>query len=331
MSTTDRTPNPVRRRRAFIAAGFVVPALAAFAAIVVQVIALPNLPAEIAVHWNASGDADRWAAPWTMILVTALTGALAIGFAAASYAPLRDGTPGGTFRWVGTTTAALATFLAALFGGIVWTQRGGGTPSSMTLVGASLAVAVIVGTIAWFAQPTDPEPEPGNRVAPLEITSGQRTLWLHTEVVSRVILGLAAFVVGLAVLTAALGWAGDASTGSVIGSLTIILIAVAAIVTTFAFHLRVDDAGLTVRAIAGLPRWRIPVEEITDVQVIHVRAIGDFGGYGVRWRPGKIGVILKSGPSLAVTRRSGRTFVVTLDDPATPAALLGALALRDAT
>lgn len=78
----------------------------------------------------------------------------------------------------------------------------------------------------------------------------------------------------------------------------------------------------------GFPRFRLPSSDIRHVETVHVEPVGDFGGWGLRWRPDRFGVITRTGEAIAVRRRSGRRFVVTVDDADTGAALLHTLAGR---
>ena len=60
-----------------------------------------------------------------------------------------------------------------------------------------------------------------------------------------------------------------------------------------------------------------------------VSPLAEFGGWGYRvGRGGRVGVVLRTGEGLQVERSGGRSFVVTIDDAATGAALLNTLAAR---
>jgi hypothetical protein len=96
-----------------------------------------------------------------------------------------------------------------------------------------------------------------------------------------------------------------------------------------AFTVRVDATGLTVRSILGRPGTHIPADEVERASVTEVRALRQFGGWGWRvGRGGRVGVVLRSGEGLLVERSGGRSFVVTVGDAATGAALLNTLADR---
>ncbi|WES64942.1 hypothetical protein P0L94_02445 [Microbacter sp. GSS18] len=120
------------------------------------------------------------------------------------------------------------------------------------------------------------------------------------------------------------------ATAWVVTGVAVLLIVLAA--TTVAFHVRVDDRGLSVESVAGVPRFRVPLGDVTSAAAVDVVPMGEFGGWGLRWAPGRrFGVVLRTGAAIEVTRRDGRRFVVTVDDAGTGAALLEALAERAAS
>jgi hypothetical protein len=95
------------------------------------------------------------------------------------------------------------------------------------------------------------------------------------------------------------------------------------------FHVRVSAAGLTVRSTFGWPRTTVPADEVERADVVQVRPVHDFGGYGWRLgRQGRTGVVVRAGEALEVTRTGGRALVVTVDDAADAAALLNTMAER---
>jgi hypothetical protein len=111
--------------------------------------------------------------------------------------------------------------------------------------------------------------------------------------------------------------------------LALLLLAFAA--TTLAFHVRVDDSGLHVDSVLGIPRFHVPLSDIESAARVEVNPMGEFGGWGLRLSTGRrFGVVLRAGDAIEVLRRSGKRFVVTVDDAATGAALLEALVSRAA-
>jgi hypothetical protein len=102
-----------------------------------------------------------------------------------------------------------------------------------------------------------------------------------------------------------------------------------ALLTTTAWRVRVDAEGLTIRAMLGWPAIRVPAAEVASAGTSQLVPLGEFGGYGLRsGLDGRLGVITRAGTALEVRRRDGRAVVVTVDDAATAAGLLTALAAR---
>ncbi len=98
---------------------------------------------------------------------------------------------------------------------------------------------------------------------------------------------------------------------------------------TSSWRVRVDAAGLTVRPLLGWPLYRVAIADVQRAATTEVVPLGEFGGYGIRWGLGRrLGIITRGGEALEVLRRDGRAIVVTVDDAATAAGLLTALAAR---
>ena len=106
------------------------------------------------------------------------------------------------------------------------------------------------------------------------------------------------------------------------------LLLIALLATTVAFHVRVDARGLSVRSMLGVPRFRVALREVGSVAVVDARSLGVAGSWGIRVLPGRVTIVMRSTTGIRVTRRDGRMLFVTVDDAATGAALLEALAAR---
>jgi hypothetical protein len=107
----------------------------------------------------------------------------------------------------------------------------------------------------------------------------------------------------------------------VVGALAIV------IASMFWWIVRVDSSGLTIRSTLGWPRVRVPLDEVVRADVIEVRPLRDYGGWGLRvGSRGRVGVILRSGEALLVQRTGGRSVAVTVDGAATAAGVLNTLA-----
>jgi hypothetical protein len=95
----------------------------------------------------------------------------------------------------------------------------------------------------------------------------------------------------------------------------------------------VDAEGLSVRSVVRWPRVEIPVSDIAAAQVVEVKAVKDFGGYGYRLGfrgelKGVKGFVLRSGEGILVDRISGAREIVVVDDAKTAVRLLETYRLR---
>ncbi len=330
--TSDVTHDRAIRR--FVVVALVFPLILTALAVTVQLVLLPQMPDMIAIHWNAAGEPDGFAPAWTQPIFTVLFGLGVPALIALTSLPgLRRGDRGDSYRFMGATSAAVSTLVVSLATVTYVLQAGLDSPASIPAIGlpliGSLCAALIVGVVGWFAQPHEEWPTaPAVRGVPLPLAAGERAVWLRTTSASR---GAVVAIVGACVLVSALAvgaWVVGASVGTalVVSGLAVLLIVLAA--TTLVFHVRVDESGLTVSSALGLPRFRVPLDDVAAATSVDVTPMGEFGGWGLRLAPGRFGVVLRTGEAIDVTRRSrARRFVVTVDDAATGAALL--VALRD--
>jgi hypothetical protein len=81
-------------------------------------------------------------------------------------------------------------------------------------------------------------------------------------------------------------------------------------------HVRIDRDAIEVRCgHMGLPRRRIPLDEVSGAHLAPSVSPRQWGGWGYRWRPDKgDAVVVRSGPALVVDLGCGRRFTVTVDD-----------------
>lgn len=323
--------------RRLVLVALVYPAIVVAAAVTVQLVLLPSMPDTVAVHWNAAGVADGFAPAWLTPVLTAVLGyGIPLLIALTSLPGLRRGDRGPTYRFMGAVGAAVSTLVAML---MTWTyaaQAGAGGHDAVVgiwpVLIVSFAVSALVGVIAWFIQPAnrrDPaEPAPAR---PLDLAAGEQAVWLRTASLRTAgavtLTGMSIILVLVAIgcwftgAPAELVWilAGVALLVSVIAAMTV------------AFRVRVDAVGLHVVSVAGLPRFAVPIADVSSASAVEVNAMGEFGGWGLRKAlDGRFGVILRSGPAIEVARTNGRRFVVTVDDAATGAALLETFARRGA-
>ncbi|MEZ3159642.1 DUF1648 domain-containing protein [Microbacterium sp. BWT-B31] len=323
--------------RRFVLVALWAPAVLVAVGVAIQLALLPFAPSTIAVHWNAAGTADGFAPAWVQPL-----GTIAVGFglpaliALTTLPGLRRGERGPTYRVLGATSAAVAALGTVMF---TWTfamQAGLDTaanaPTVWAALVASFAAGALAGVGAWFVQPAQDAPaEAAEPATALALPDGARALWLRSSATRPgAAVGVLTGVLALST-AAAVSWIGGAPAALawLLTGVALALVVLAA--TTLAFHVRVDASGLRVDSVLGAPRFHVPLEDVASVACAHVNPMGEFGGWGLRLGAGRrFGVVLRAGEAIEVVRRSGKRFVVTVDDARTGAALLAALVERRA-
>jgi len=331
MTVTDRA---VRR---FVLVAVWLPIGLVAIGVAVQLMVLPQVPATVAVHWNAAGEANGFAPAWTQPLATIAFGlGLPLLIALTSLPGLRRGDRGMTYRLMGATAAALSALVTTA---LTWTfvaqaGLGGSTdaPTVWAALAASVVAAALVGVAAWVLQPREEaEHAAATPAEPLALGANERVLWMRAVGMSR---GASITIVAAVILVAAsavVAWVTGAEPllAWVLTGIALLLVVFAA--TTLAFHVRVDDTGLHVDSLLGFPRFHVPLADTVSAARAEVNPMGEFGGWGLRLSTRRrFGVVLRTGEAIEVQRRSGKRFVVTVDDAGTGAALLEALIERAA-
>lgn len=334
--TANEPERPVSHARVigrFRLVAMVLPLLLTVIALVVQLVALPRVPAEIAVHWGVDGRADGFGPAWTSPVLTSVLGiGLPALFALTSLPALRRGDRGHTFRLMGTVSLAVTAFVTVLATGMLVAQVGLADAADAPRVTAAMLIALGAGAVGalvgWFLQPAQ-EPLPTAAVEAQAAALEGDPVWVRTAEVAlaaRVVLGIALILVWGVV---ALMWVSGAPVPVIVLMGFVALAVTAAVSASTAFHMRVDASGLGVVGLLGWPRVRVRAGDIATVEVVQVSPLGEFGGWGYRFSLGVTGVVVRAGEGIRVTRRSnGRAFVVTVDDAETGAALLRGYAER---
>lgn len=330
------TAEPLRPVRRFVLVAIVLPIAVTLLAVVVQLLLLPRLPELVASHWGPSGVADGFTPPWLTPLLTAVLGSvLPLLLAGAALPALRRGHDGASARLVGAMSAGIAVLLATLLTWTIIIQLDVADPSIVTLpfwpdMVTVFAIAVAAGLGAWLVLPRgDAHPRPTAPAPTLALAAGERAVWMRSVSIARA--GLIVVVLADIVVSAlAVGsWVVGASAAGAWLLSAVALLLVVLTATSVAFHVRVDDTGLTVQSVLGLPRVRVALDDIESVAVIDAQPMAEFGGWGIRLAvDGRFGVVLRAGEAIAITRRGARPFVVTVDDADTGAALLRAFSAR---
>lgn len=319
-------PRPHRGRAWLL--GVLVPAAITAIAWIAIVALLPRVPDPAAVHWGVSG-VDRVGS--RAELVTTMAVISAVSLLVLAVLAVRTGRQALTRRM----TLALAVGLASLFAvvslGTVLVQVDVPTAEQAGSVDGwialALVLAVVLGAVAGMLAGADPaQPATGARLtgAPVaSVSAGEKAAWVRS------VAGLGERATWLlvavgAVLTVGLGLL----TRSVVPLVVLVPILVLLLVMT-TWQVQVDARGLTARGTFGWPRLHVPADEVERADVVQVRPLREYGGWGLRTSVrGTVGVVIRTGEAIAVERSGGRRMVVTVDDAATGAALLNTYAAR---
>ncbi|ACQ78373.1 conserved hypothetical protein [Beutenbergia cavernae DSM 12333] len=284
---------------------------------------LPRLPDVTASHWSGSGAADGFTASvpfwaWTTAVAAAIAAVATIVAYARRVLPF-------VAVWC-VVGGAFVTALAAL----LWTASAAATLRApgpeQALLGAG-GVAALFVPFAWaglaflaHGRPAVVRPEPAS-IEPLPLADTERAAW-STTLTSRMFLYLAAGVGVLGGLMTFSAANGNPETRGIFVPLAVLFVGVAFMLLVLArVRVSVDGRGLRLTSWLGFPVTRIPLDDVAAARAEQLEP-GEWGGWGYRWMPGRTAFVLRRGPALVVDRRDGRQFAVTLDDPATPAALL---------
>lgn len=318
------------QRKAWVAL-IVWPLVIVVAAVLWYLNFMSELPAQVATHWSRSGPdgfTAREAVPWVVgslgLLIPVVTGAVILGIA---------GQDGGHRRAAVGFTAGLAVFMTGIMVLSSWDQRGladGAMARDIEwpLV-ASLVGSIVVGVLAAFTVPGN---VPGQtrahgrvpRSAPrTELAPGEKAVW------SRVIAPGRWFWILMIAIVAIMIPLGYLTNSWVFMGLMAAFVAAPMLAFTV-FRVTVGESGMIITGGLGFPRWRLPLEDVTEARVLEeIDPMGQFGGWGYRMgMHGRTGFVVRKGPGLEVERGNGTAWVLTVDEPEEGAALLNTLADR---
>ncbi len=318
---TQRTEEVRRARRAFLIVGLVVPIVIALVAVGFILAWLPDVPDRVVTHWGPEGP-DGYGSAQMYVWMQVLVGLVVPLMLTLPVLAMMKDSWGPTGRLLAAISIGVSALVAVGSVGSVMIQRGGGDGSGF---GAVLAIGfgamLLLGAVGWFVQPRVITSAASMPPSQLTLAPGERAAWFGTSAMGRP--GAIFLVIAVLVLIATTAWVFvmDGATGWILAVVTLLVMALVA--TTLVFRIRINAEGLRVRSVAGWPRWSIPASDITDARVVQVNPMGEFGGWGLRFAvDGRMGIVLRTGEGLQVTRRSGRTLVVTVDDARTAASVL---------
>jgi hypothetical protein len=309
----------------------VLPAALAAAMVAVPAALWSRLPGQVADHWTAAGTANGTAPRLAAFLILGLLAIPGIGLVLFGWAATRRGarltpaTGAKALSWA--AKIPLGRFIMAISASAVSmvavANLGGGGPRS-----ASVSPASLVGTVGGPAllaagagyllrrhgglgavDGDAPRSSLGLRTGERAVWSGRAHAWW-------------AWPAGLLLVAA----------GALVGAVTAqwvpagLLLAVGVLLLEFvAVRVRVAARGVTVGyGPLGLRLTRIPLRRIASAEAIERKQFA-FGYRGSLLLYGAAAVIVRPGPALRLTLRDGKTFLVTVDDAATGAALLNDL------
>jgi len=310
----------------------IVPFALAAVGVALQLAWLPELPATIATHWGLTGEPDAFGPAWTMPLLLGVLGVvLPAAFGTVLARTVRPEGPTATQKLLAVASLFAVTLLSIAVTVSVAIQRGievgTSSPAILPTLGIGIAAALILGAVGWFLMPraTSGASTPDLATPPLPVAPGELVVWVgHARFSTWVVILLCGiFAVATAAVVFVIALRG-------VWPLAVVpLVLGVSLLGTASWRVRVDAAGLTVRPTLGWPQYRVALGEVASANKTSVVPLGEFGGYGIRWGLGRrLGIITRGGEALEVKRRDGRAVVVTVDDAATAAGLLTALAAR---
>ncbi|NDK32824.1 SdpI family protein [Nesterenkonia haasae] len=314
--------------------GVLIPVFVTGAAFILALSWAPRLPEEVALHWgegvNRTGPVDELL--WTngaiavLSLVTLAVFALTVGRTSFVRRLVLGLATGQSVFFAGLLLAPLAVQLDT---------ESGTVPEGL---GANLLVAAALGLctgiVAALAAGNDGRLPATGRVAGDKVHLGthERAVWTVrvTPAPKLLVVGALGGAAVLGIL-AWVSWISDSWFGFVAGVMVLALVSI-----TLVWRVRVDSRGLTAQTALGWPRLHVPSEEVEGAESRVVASpLKEFGGWGIRTSlsepSGTVGVIIRGGDAIDISRSGQRRVVVTVNDASTGAALLNTLAQRSRT
>lgn len=345
-----------RARRAAVWVGVVLPLALTAAAAAILVAWSPRLPDPMATHWSGSGGPDGFMSPMAGILVFAGLGvgmSLLLGLLAVFGGG--SGGTGGTggsgargarrARGPGLAWSGMNRFLAAVS---LWTvvllmvlavlsaqmqldlSDARDAPGIGGAMWIGFGAAFAAGIVGFLAQPGVRIDVPATAEGlAIDLDESERAVWTATIRPSAILVWVIAATILLTLgATIWLFLLGEPLAWMNLG-ITVLLIMLFSVGSWY--RVRIDSGGLVARSLVGWPSFRVPAADVARVDARELSPFAEWGGWGLRWVPGTgFGIVMRTGEGILVTRRDDRIFAVTVDDAATGAALLEAVAERAA-
>ncbi|MCU1414406.1 MAG: hypothetical protein JWN80_1746 [Microbacteriaceae bacterium] len=310
-----------------VAVSAVAPLVVAGIGIALMLDWLPQVTGPIVVHWGVSGHSVGPADAYP-ILIAAIVVPLVVVLTAILVGSVRAGSPSVQQKFIAVIPLWLSVFLTGSSAALLFLQRGShlvDNPAPELLVAFGAGIVIAFG--GWFLLPPAATQSPNRMpVKARTVAAGERVAWLGRTSAS---LATVIPVVALAALLLA-----AAIVVTFFVSTTGLLLLVPAIIlglssTILEWHVSIDERGLVARGLLGLPRYRVPLDDVANTAVVDINPLADFGGWGLRFGLGKrVGIVLRTGRALEVLRKSAGSLVITMPDATAAAEVLAGLAAR---
>ncbi|MGC5346751.1 DUF1648 domain-containing protein [Streptomyces sp. DT171] len=285
-----------------------------------------RLPDRLASHFGGTGQVDGHASHTSFVVTTTVP---LVAMAALWPLMIAKGRfHGRSYLWMFAGGYAFAAFFGYLMGSTLLANLD--APEGAADVEFPMwHIAVAVGAAALGAglglllirlvaiPEPPPEPERGDAER-ITLRDGEVAGWTRSMGAWWLPLVALTLVAVAVVVLFVSGWAA-ALAPLVIGLLTLNFVRL---------HVSADRRGLTVSGLLPWPRARVSLDRIDGAVSRDINALAEYGGWGYRVRPGRSGVMIRSGEGVVVRLESGRDFAVTVDDSTTAAALLNTLVDR---
>ncbi|MEU9090817.1 DUF1648 domain-containing protein [Streptomyces sp. NPDC048428] len=289
---------------------------------------LDRLPAQLASHFVGNGQVDDYAGRTSYVVITTV---LLVGVGALwALMAAKGGFPGPALNRAIAGGYAVAGFLGYLMAVVLLVNvdaaqdaqgRAQDVSFPMWHLAAALGVAALafgLGLLLAALLPVGEQPSVhggdggGERIA---LAAGEVAGWARSAG-NRWLLPVAVLACGGGVvLLFTAGW---------IAAVPALLVGV--LLVSFARpYVAVDRRGITVSGMLPWPRVHVPLDRIEGAVSRDIRPLAEYGGWGYRIRPGRTGVMIRSGEGIVARLADGRDFAVTVDDSETAAALLNTL------
>jgi len=291
-----------------------------------------RLPERIAIQWGSDGPSNFAPLAAVIALIVGIALVLASSFLFATLS-LTDAASPSRGRLFSAGGVWITSSITVGMVGSVWLQLTPAGSGDGAAVGRILLVGAVASLLpaflAWALTPRSTQADPAAERAPepIELSPGERAVFTRRAMPGRAVMvavgSLLAVLLALTVVLAVTNAAGWLAAALVLGVSVLVF-------SGLIWRVTVTRDGLVARSSIGLPRFRVPIAEIASARVSTVDPLSQFGGWGVRFGNGGVGVIVAAGEGLELTRTDGRRFTVTVADAPVAAGLVNGFVARAA-